>query len=178
MEPFIKFFILFQKWEAMFKSICDLPTPMNKLLAIAMVAAVIASTGFTPAFAANPKVDDTHTEGEDFAFSDAFCGVNPADVYFEFNEFYKEWANGHYKIHLDGQFNIYDGTGLLIGTVPFIALNEQGNVSDLPVSYQLNFGGDGTCIYTGETITGFEEFHCGATLHRDGTTTVHTIDCL
>jgi len=148
----------------------------KKLLTIAMIATVMVSAGFTPAFAAK-VVNESRTQDEVFAFSTGpLCGADPVDVFIEFNSFFKLWDNGHIKLHDDTQYNLYDEFGVLVGTAPLGAFNFQGNLDNLPISYNLNLGGDGTCT-DGSTFEADPSFHCGATIQKDGDLIVHSVDC-
>lgn len=142
-----------------------------------MIAALLIGVGFAPAFAA-AKVINLHDEDEIFLGIDGpFCGEALVAITLESNSFIKLWDNGHFKAHIDSQFNLYNEGGDLVGTVPNEAINIQGNIANLPISGNLNTGGDGACV-DGTPITGLPEFHCGNTLQRDGDLIAHSLSCL
>ncbi len=153
-------------------------TKLLPLLVIVAVAAMMGAASIAPAYAAQ-KITNTHEITEDFIDNVAvpICGAAVGvDLFVQVNMFTKEWDNGHFKIHINSHFNVYDDiTGELVGTIPGNAINFQGKDA-LPISLNVNSGGEGACT-DGSPLQFESASHCGVTIQRSGNTIVHSVAC-
>ena len=147
-------------------------TKILSVFVIVAVAAMMGVSAIAPAYAERVtkdvnERDETHSE---FPFSGELCGITSDFTVEQWTTtFAMIWSNGQFKAHID-QLSIVtddnDGDALVL-TIQ-IAQNNQGNFGAGEVqSIQLNeewLCADGTV---------FSSDHNGATLHRDGTITLH-----
>ena len=153
-------------------------TKFFSVFAIVAVAAMMGAASIAPAYAAAKT--STHEETKDLIGPvGAICDSASVDLFVETNVFTIEWNNGHFKIHSDFKFTLYDtSTGDLVGTIPGSALNFQGKNFVGPISIQLNTGGIGACTNGTPLFEIFEESHCGQTFQRTGDTISHNVACV
>jgi len=154
-------------------------TKLLPLFVIVAVAAMMGASSIAPTYAAQ-KTINTHEMTEDFALNVPvpICGAAVGvDIFLQVNTFEKRWDNGHFKLHTNSHFNVYDDiTGELIGTIPGNAINFQGKDA-LPISLNVNAGGEGACT-DGTPLEIEPASHCGLTIQRDGDTIVHSVICV
>ena len=142
---------------------------MNKLTTLAAISMfAVVGIGFSSALAAQMTVNEKDN-GEDFIGPiEPVCGYDEEYMTMEWNSWIKIWNNGHGKIHDSVQYNIYNSTDHLVGTIPGHSFNESVMPGDLPYVQQWNIGGAGTCIDGTEIPEMEEEATCGFTIDENG----------
>jgi len=155
-------------------------TKLLPLFVIVAVAAMMGAASIAPVYAPG-KTTDTHEITEDLIGpAGPFCGSANTNLFLKVNTFEKVWDNGHAKMHLNAQFNLYDSsTEELVGTIPGIVINIQTSKDVLPLSLNINTGGAGTCT-DGSPLPDIDPpgSHCGLTIQRDGDTIAHSVICV
>ena len=153
-------------------------TKILSVFVIVAVAAMMGASSIAPAYAAQ-KVVNFHEEDEDFiSLAPNPCGDGLVAAILVTNTFLKAWDNGKFKLHDDAEIILIAQGPTLVGTIPLNALNIQGDLDDLPISGNFNLGGDGECA-DGTTFENpiADEFHCGATVQKDGDVVDHAVSC-
>ena len=153
-------------------------TKLLPLFVIVAIAAMMGVSSIAPAYAAQKTTNEHEETKELIGNVGAICGSASVELFVETNVFTMEWDNGHFKIHSDFKFTLYDtSTGELVGTIPGGTFNFQGKNFVGPISIQLNTGGTGTCT-DGSPLPEFvDESHCGLTLQRSGDIIAHNVIC-
>jgi len=145
-------------------------TKILSVFVIVAVAAMMGVSAIAPAYAAQKLVNEREETHVDFPISGELCGITSDFTVEQWTTIFTIiWDNGHFKFHIN-QLTIVtdDNDGDAVVLTIEIAQNQQGNFGvGTTQSVQLNE--DGLC--TDGTV--FSSEHNGATLHRDGTITLH-----
>ena len=145
-------------------------TKILSVFVIVAVAAMMGVSAIAPAYAAQKEVNERDEFHDEFPFSGEVCGIT-SDFTVEqwFFAFSTIWDNGHFKFHSEIMIILTDDNNndAVVVTIEAVE-NLQGNFNS-GETQSIQFNEEGLC---GDGTT-FSSIHSGATLHRDGTITVH-----
>ena len=145
-------------------------TKILSVFVIVAVAAMMGVSAIAPAYAAQKDVNERDEFHDEFPFSGTLCGIT-SDFTVEqwVSTFTIIWDNGHFKFHAEVLIIVTDDNDgdAVVLTIEQV-LNQQGNFGEGEVQ-SVQFNEEGLCA----DGTTFSSEHSGATLHRDGTVTVH-----